>query len=275
MGFWEGLSAVVFDMDGVIFIGSRLRAGVIELFERLNRAGVGFHILTNTGASPAAEIAAKLAGMGLTMDPERITTSSTLTAAYVAQHTGARRVFTLGGGMGLAGALEMQDIEPMPLEKLSLDQIAKITSGPERSALPLVIGWTSGYNHELATRVLRLETCISDVFTASEDRSYAWQGGLLPGVLWVSSSAGALLRKRPFNPAKPNPFALQHVLTLLEQPASRVAVIGDSASDIEAGNEAGCRTVLVLGGTISREQAANLTGTYRPAQVIEELTDLL
>lgn len=275
MGFWERLSAVVFDMDGVIFIGGRLRAGAAALFERLNHAGIDFHILTNTGASPAEEIAAKLAGMGLTIEPGRITTSSALTAAYVAKHTGARKVFTLGGGIGLAGALEAQGIEAIPLEKLSMERVAQIAAEPEGGTLPLVIGWTSEYDHELATRVLRLETCISEVFAASEDRSYAWQGGLLPGVLWVSSSAGALLGKRPFNPAKPNPFALQYVLALLGKPPDRVAVVGDSPSDIEAGNEAGCRTVLVLGGTTSRTEAAMLSGVSRPGQVIEELSDLL
>ena len=127
----------------------------------------------------------------------------------------------------------------------------------------------------MATKVLRLQACISDVYAASEDRSYAGHGGLLPGVLWLSSSVGALLDKPPFNPAKPNPYALRHVLELLRQPASRVTLIGDSASDIQSGNEAGCRTVLVLGGTTPGAQAAKLTGQAAPNLVIEELTDLL
>ena len=110
---------------------------------------------------------------------------------------------------------------------------------------------------------------------ASEDRAYPSDDGLMPGVLWLSASVAALIRKKPINPAKPNRYAMEYVLRLVNQPAAHVALIGDSASDIQSGNQAGCRTVLLLGGATSRAQAARLSGQAAAHHVIEELTDLL
>jgi len=274
MDFWEHLGAVIFDMDGVLFIGNRLRAGVIELVDRLNALGIDFHILTNTGSSSSTEIAAKLDGMGLKVEARRITTSSALTAGYVAEHTGAKRAWTLGGGTGLSQALEARGIEALPLERMSMEE-ARTSAASIGAPIPLVVGWTRDYDHQLATRVLRLERAISEMYVASEDRAYPGDDGLMPGVLWLSASVAALIQKRPINPAKPNRYALEYVLRALNQPAARVALIGDSISDIESGNQAGCRTVLVLGGATPRTQVVKLSGEAVPLQVIEELTDLL
>jgi HAD superfamily hydrolase (TIGR01450 family) len=275
MGIWDNLKTVVFDMDGVVFIGQQLRLGIVELLGRLTEEHIEYHILTNTSAYMSKELAARLAAMGLYLEEERITTSSEVVASFIRDRIGAKKAFTLGGGRGLAYALQACGIEPLGLEGLPMRDIQRLAGEQESTAFPLVLGWTRDYDYDQATKVLRLEKCISEVYAAGVDRCYPDETGIMPAVAWLSGSVAALLEKEPINPAKPNPYALDYVLRKLKQPASNAAVIGDSISDIQSGNDAGCKTILVLGGAASESELENLRGNSVPWKVIQELTDLL
>ncbi len=275
MDFWNDLGAVVLDMDGVIYVGNKLRRGVRDLIARLEESGIGYGVLTNRGTFTAQAIADFLAEMGLTIAPAHITNSSELIANYVRTRLAAHAAFTLGGAEGLTFALQACGIAQLRLERLSFEEIRNLVAAETPATYPLLIGWTSDYNYDLATKVVRLEKCISDIYVAGTDRVYPDEPGLMPGTGWVSSSVGSLLDKTPINVAKPDPFALDYVLSQLAQPAARTAVIGDSLSDVQAGNQAGCRTVLVLGGVTSESQLASLSGSSVPHLVIRELTELL
>lgn len=279
MDFWEALDAVVLDMDGVIFIGQHLRQGVIELLQRFTEARVRYHVLTNTSASSRTEISAKLARMGLALPPEQITNASEVAVSYIQEQDRAAgavtQVLTLGGGNGLARSLKEAGIQQLALEQLSAADIKALNAGAAPTVLPLIIGWTRGFDFEVATRVLELERCIGEVYTASADRFFADDGGNTPAVGWLSAAVGALLGKEPLNVAKPNPYSLQYVLGKLGSTEAATAVIGDSLSDIEMGKRAGCRTVLVLGGATNAGSLEALSAEAMPSRVINELTDLL
>ncbi len=275
MRLWDDLGAVVLDMDGVIFIGRKLRRGIIELVEHLREVRVAYGVLTNTSSRSSEEIAASLAAMGLDIEPQRITTSSELVADYIQTHGGVRTVFTLGGGSGLASALRARSIKPVDVEGLSFREIEELAHAADRPMQPLILGWTRNYNYELATKVIRVERLVSEIYLAGEDRVFQDETGAMPGIRWLGGSVGALLDKKPRNPAKPNPFALEYVFQKLGQPPEATAVIGDSVSDIEAGNRAGCRTVLLLGGATPDSAVAHLQGASIPKLVIHELTELL
>jgi ribonucleotide monophosphatase NagD (HAD superfamily) len=184
-------------------------------------------------------------------------------------------VFTLGGGNGLATALQQCGIEQIALEQLAGSEVDALANAAQPQPYPLVMGWTREYDYELATRVLRLERCISGLYSTGADRCFPGEAGSMPGLRWMAGSVEALLRKAAFNPAKPSRYALDYVLRMLGQPPAQTLVIGDSVSDIQTGNSAGCRTVLVLGGATTHGELEALTGDSVPQQVIAELTDLL
>ena len=273
--FWDGLAAVVLDMDGVVFIGKRRRRGVNELLERMVQRGVDYHILTNTSASSATEIATKLAAMGVRVEPDRITNASELAAGYVRDRCHAEAVFTLGGGNGLASALEACGVRQVALESTSLAEAQRLRRENAAELLPLIIGWTSSYDYELATKALALEELVSRVYVTGVDRSFAVEDGNVPGIGWVGGSIGALLDKEPVNVGKPNPYALEYALNKLGCEPGHAAIIGDSISDIQIGNELSCRTVLVLGGTTPASALDGLDARFAPGLIIKELTDLL
>jgi HAD superfamily hydrolase (TIGR01450 family) len=275
MAILDNVEAVVLDMDGVIFIGRRLRQGIERLLEHLEGAGIRYHVLTNTSGTSGRDISIQLASMGLAIPRGKIINASEVTADYMRSRSLGGRVFTLGGGLALPDALRAAGFQPLVVEHLTEGEIVALLDAEPPVAYPLALGWTRDYGFELATRLLRLEDCISELYTASADRFFADEGGKLPAVAWLASSVGALLGKSAFNPAKPNAFALEYVLRKLDSTAAKTAVIGDSISDVQFGNAAGCKTILVLGGATAAATVDNLEGDSVPTHVIHELTELL
>ncbi len=68
---------------------------------------------------------------------------------------------------------------------------------------------------------------------------------------------------------KPNPGMIEQAVLDLGLDISKSFLIGDKASDIEAGRRAGCRTILLtVGGS-----AANLNGDITPDYIASDISD--
>ena len=73
----------LFDVDGVLHVGSRPVPGARELLEDLIAREIPFRLLTNTTTASRATLAARLRLMGLPVTEESLITAPMATAAYV------------------------------------------------------------------------------------------------------------------------------------------------------------------------------------------------
>jgi len=87
--------ALVLDMEGVLHVDWAALPGSPEAVQRLTAAGVEIAVLTNTTGRTRAEIAGRLAGLGMPVPAERIVTSASATAAHLREATPAPRVYAL------------------------------------------------------------------------------------------------------------------------------------------------------------------------------------
>ena len=78
-----GVRGVLFDVDGVLHVGSRPVPGAAETLEHLATAGVPFRLLTNTTTASRATLAARQGEMGLPVTDDLLITAPMATAAYV------------------------------------------------------------------------------------------------------------------------------------------------------------------------------------------------
>ena len=53
------------DMDGTIYLGSKLFPFTIDFLDRMKAAGIGYSFLTNNPTKSVADYLAKLEGMGI------------------------------------------------------------------------------------------------------------------------------------------------------------------------------------------------------------------
>jgi phosphoglycolate phosphatase len=71
-------------------------------------------------------------------------------------------------------------------------------------------------------------------------------------------------------PAKPDPAMLVRLMALVGVPASGTIVVGDMEVDFEFARAAGCRIVLIPGGSRTREELAGID----PYAFLETITEL-
>ena len=78
----ERYDGILLDAYGVLVDAGGLLPGAAALIGELNRRGTPFAIVTNDASRSAATYAARFAGLGVTVAPERIVTSGSLLPAY-------------------------------------------------------------------------------------------------------------------------------------------------------------------------------------------------
>src|SRR5918997_6056757 len=73
----------LFDVDGVLHVGSRPVPGAVELLAELAAREIPFRLLTNTTTSSRATLAVRLRAMGLPVSEDLLITAPVATAAYI------------------------------------------------------------------------------------------------------------------------------------------------------------------------------------------------
>ena len=88
---------VALDMDGTIYLGSRLFDFTKGFLQSLTQLGIGYSFLTNNPTRSIADYLTKLAGLGIDACPEQMYTTSTATIEYIkATMSGVRTLFVVG-----------------------------------------------------------------------------------------------------------------------------------------------------------------------------------
>lgn len=101
----DGIRAVMFDMDGVIYRGTQALPGVNELLAFLLKHDIGYACITNNASRTQEQFAERLHQMGISVPAERIITSSLATSIWLrSQAPRGTTVFAIGMD-GLRSAL--------------------------------------------------------------------------------------------------------------------------------------------------------------------------
>lgn len=87
---------IVLDMEGVIHVAYRPLPGAADAIRRLDAAGIGLAILTNTTSKPRSAIAERLAAMEIPLGAGQIVSAASATVAYLQREHPDARVLLLG-----------------------------------------------------------------------------------------------------------------------------------------------------------------------------------
>ncbi|MBO4476660.1 MAG: HAD-IIA family hydrolase [Bacteroidales bacterium] len=93
----KGIKHMALDMDGTLYLGSRLFPWTQGFLKTLRDKGIGYTFLTNNPTRSVADYLAKLAGMGIEATEDNMLTTSLAAIDWIRSHLpGARRLFMLG-----------------------------------------------------------------------------------------------------------------------------------------------------------------------------------
>ncbi len=255
------IKALILDMDGVIWKGDAPIGNLPEIFARIRERGLKFVFATNNGTKTREEYQQKLADLGVDIELWQVVTSAMGIAFMLSQkYPKGTKIFMIGED-GIRVALEEKGFE-----------ILSVENAPEAKAV--VMGIDRGINFEKVAEATLLVRAGIPLYSTNTDRTFPTPRGEIPGSgAWLSvitTATGA----EPIVAGKPFPYLIELALEKLGTKKEDTLVIGDRLeTDIAAGQNVGCPTVLVLSGVSRKEQADQWLP--QPDMIMESLSVLV
>lgn len=260
----------LFDIDGVLLLGSKAIPGAKELLDGLRNAGKKVMFVSNTSSRSRQQALEQFSAAGIFVDPEELFLASEKTGEYLAREKPGAKAFVLGS-KGLISELQQQGIDPL------------LAENPDPHIIDyVVVGKDHTVNYEKLTTALRAIASGARFVAVNCDPTVPASDGLEPGAGALVAAISAMVGREPdIAIGKPSTFLLELAMKQMGLGVEECVMVGDTIEiDIVAGNRLGMTTVLVLSGNAtSKDLSSNTTlGEGHPDLVlpsIKELTSIL
>lgn len=229
----------LFDMDGTLYLGSRLYDFTIELLDTIRKTGGGYLFMTNNSSKSVKDYIEKLGKLGIQATEDDFLTSSQATAFYLSQHHKGQVLY-------VSGTKSLK-------EELSKAGFT-ITDDIEKTQCIVM-----GFDTELTFRKLEDVSkmlCTKELPYIATNPDYVCptEFGSVPDCGSVSDMLYNVSKKRPLFIGKPSPLMPQLAMEKWGVSPEETVVIGDRIyTDIKSGLNAGATTILVMSGETTYE----------------------
>ena len=236
----QNMKLYLFDMDGTLYLGSRLYDFTIELLEEIKRTGGKYLFITNNSSKSVNDYVKKLAGMGITATREDFMTSSQATAYYLHLHHEGKKLYVCG-------------TESLK-EELRSEGFTVTTDLAEVECIVM------GFDTELTFQKLHdvsyllLTRPELPYIATNPDLVCPTEFGSVPDCGSVCIGIKNATGKEPIVIGKPSPLMPQLAMDKLGVAPENTCVVGDRIyTDVKSGLAAGCVGILVLSGETTVE----------------------
>ena len=243
------------DMDGVIYHGNRLLAGVKEFHRWLVEEKKEYIFLTNSSERSPKELQQKLSMLGLDVGAEHFYTSALATADFLKSQCPGGSVYVIGEP-GLTSALYDAGFT---MNRYNPDYV--------------VVGETRALNYEMIEHATILVRKGAKLIGTNPDVTGPSEIGIVPATRALISPIEMASGKNAYFLGKPNPLMMRIGLKLLGCSRADSCIIGDRMdTDIISGLESEIDTVLVLSGVTGESELSQYA--YRPKYVLNGVGDI-
>ncbi|MCC6483671.1 MAG: HAD-IIA family hydrolase [Armatimonadetes bacterium] len=252
----------IFDLDGVIYRGDTPQPHAADCIRRLTAAGHAIYYLTNNASRTRESFAQKLSAMDIPTEPRQVMNSSYGTVLWLREFGQVASTVMVVGEQGC-------------FDELNAGGMRTVTPGDGHQPDYVVVGIDRSFTYQ---KLWQAQTAILNgaVFIATNrDSTFPYESGIAPGAGSIVAAVAEAVGRQPFTIGKPETFLLDQVIKDSGIARERAIMVGDRLdTDIAAGNRAGVKTVLALGGVASREDAAIAEEEMRPQVIIDNLSEL-
>lgn len=256
----DEFDAVLFDLDGVIYLGPSPVPHAVEVVNALEAHGTARVFVTNNSSRPPDHVCSALAALGIQASPSDVVTSAQAAADYLSRELPTDALVYVVGGPGLTEALA----------KAGLRGVREPSNG--------VAAVVQGFHPDVGWRELAEASYLiaggAQWVASNSDLTLPTDRGVAPGngslVLAVANATGAhpVVVGKPFKPTIVEAMRRVGALSPL--------VVGDRLdTDIEAGHRAGVASLLVLTGVSGVVDLCRAPELQRPDYIGRDLRTLL
>ena len=253
--------AWVFDMDGVLYVGTRQLPGVNDLLNALALRERPYMLATNNSMATPVDYVKRLAGMGIETEEAAVLTSALATRDYLLE------TLPENAGLYVVGA-------PALREQLFTGTTFQAVQYGESTPDAVVVGLDRQFTYEKLLLAHQAIQAGARYVATNSDATLPTENGLVPGCGAVLASITTATGVQPVVVGKPEPLMLEMALHRLGVKPEDAVMVGDRLdTDILAGHRAGMLTLLVLTGVSTREEVA--TAEALPDLIFTDLNAVL
>lgn len=253
----NNISALILDMDGVIWRGDQSIGNLPEIFHRIKEMGLQVSLVTNNATLTIDQYLAKLLGFGAQLSASQIINSPIAAKQYLSKK------YPLGGAVYIIGESGLIQ---------ALDEAGFHQS--EKDVLAVVVGMDRELTYEKMCRATLLIRKGAEFVGTNADRTFPTPEGLVPGVGSILKALETATDSSPHVVGKPAHDLYLYAMERMGVKVTETLVVGDRLeTDIQGAQELGCRTALVLSGVTDLENAMKWKPT--PDFIAADLMTLL
>jgi HAD superfamily hydrolase (TIGR01457 family) len=247
--------AFLIDLDGTIYLGSRLLPGAEEFVRRLRALKRSFAFITNNPSKDAGEYREKLRRLGIEVSEREIFTSGMATVRFLRRCGPKRRVYLLG-----TPSLEREFTEGgFTLTRDAPDYV--------------VLAFDTTINYEKIETAARLLRAGVEFIATNPDRVCPTEDGCIPDCGSFMALFKAATGREPRVIGKPNREMAQTAIEAVGAKPEESAMVGDRLyTDMRMAKEAGMKAILVLTGETREADLAD--SPWKPDIVVPSLKEL-
>jgi len=251
----------IFDMDGVLYVGSERLPGVQELLDALALRERQVMLATNNSMSTPQAYERKLAEMGIEIPAASVITSALATRDYL--------VRTLPEGSGIY-VIGMPALREQLFDDTSFHPVQYGEEQPEA----VVIGLDLQFSYDKLKAGHQALQHGARFIATNSDSTLPTEAGLVPGAGSIVAALATASGQLPFVIGKPETPMLEMAMARMGTRPEETVMLGDRLdTDVLAGQRAGMLTVLVLSGVSTREDLAQVATL--PDVVVSDLPSLV
>ncbi len=205
------MTAVLLDLDGVVWLAGVGLPGVAEAVARLRTAGLAVGFLTNNSSLTVDEYLRRLEKIGVAAEPTELLTSAVAAAAVLATDLapGAKVLACAGGGV---------------VEALAARGFEVVDEGPCQA---VVVGWHKEFDFTRLARAAAAVRAGARFMATNLDPTFPGPDGLLPGNGSLVAAVATASGRTPEVAGKPEPAT---VALVRERFGDHGVMVGDRPS---------------------------------------------
>ncbi|MEZ5359490.1 MAG: TIGR01458 family HAD-type hydrolase [Candidatus Zixiibacteriota bacterium] len=251
------IKGVMFDLDGVFYIGDSTIEGSLETIERLRKSGLPFRFTTNTTTKSRATLLTKLNRLGLPIKANEVFSAPEVAIRYLRKQGSPSCFLCLNDDL-------MQDFSEFTHTDQSPDFV--------------VIGdINDGWHYDLLNKMFRMIIGGAEIIALHKGRYWHEPDGLYLDIGAFVAGLEYTTSKQAMIIGKPSAAFFHLVAEDMGIPPQQVMMVGDDVvSDVGGAQKAGLSGVLVKTGKY-RDELVQKSGVTPDAVIdsVASLPDLL
>jgi len=234
----EIIRGIIFDLDGVLWRGNTATCELPALFNHLSSKSIKFILATNSGVETITSITQRMHNFGVKVEDDQILNSPIALGHLLLDH------YPDGGPVYVMGEQGLVDT----LRKFGF-------YFDEENPIAVVAGLNRNFTYELLKKTSLLIRRGLPFYFTNHDPTYPSNEGQVPGAGTMLAALETATGVKAILAGKPLPFIFEFAMERLGTSPGETLVVGDRLdTDIAGGQNAGCRTAVVLSGVSTIDQ---------------------